>query len=244
MAEPWVTILTPVANGWQFLPICAEGVFRQEDRGWDWWIGINGHGSTGGAALLAAQRVLQMAAAAGLAERVHVVNMPDVNSKVGAMNGLVAVSTAAPWVAVLDCDDLWLPEKLSAQREVVKSGEGASLSVVGTWCNYFGPKIRQPFGPTLPAHFVPPAAFRRGNPIINSSAIVRQDLAHWEDRFGLDDYDLWLRILKEGGRFFNVPRVLTMHQLHEDSAFNGKGGQDVAGLLAWHFPAVGATATT
>jgi hypothetical protein len=233
---PWLTILTPVANGWEFLGLCAEGVFAQTEKGWDWWIGINGSGLVGEGAVGAGRVVLQKAAALGLGDRVHVICLPEVRGKVEAMNALVDIAPPTPWVAVLDCDDVWLPRKLGIQKMILDKAvaERPRLTVIGSWCNYIGAGIKVPFGPKLPPFWVPPAAFAAGNPIVNSSALIRRSAARWEDRFGLDDYDLWLRILKEGGEFFNVPEILVLHRLHAGSAFNGKGGQDVRGLLAWH----------
>jgi hypothetical protein len=178
--------------------------------------------------------VLQKAAGLGLEGRVHVVNLPDVSSKVGAMNALVGLSGFTPWIAVLDCDDVWLPSKLAAQRHTIQK-MGSDISVIGTFCYYFGEGVKEAMGPALPPLFIPPDVFRSMNPIVNSSAILKRELAAWEDRFALDDYDLWLRILKGGGKFFNIPHVLVMHRLYRESAFNASGKQDVAGLLAYHF---------
>lgn len=229
--NPWVSILTPVYNGWELLPMCAEGIFQQTEKGWDWWIGINGHGPTGGKAAGVARVVLEAAAKKGLEKRVHVVVFPDVASKVTTINAIRQISGSTPWVAVLDCDDIWLPDKLLAQKHAIQK---TGADVIGTFCNYFGKGVKQAFGPRLPGLEIPAELFWKENPIVNSSAILKRELAHWEDRFGLDDYDLWLRILKGGGKFFNVPQILVMHRLHEGSAFNGKGGQDVGGLLAYH----------
>lgn len=238
VAEPWVTILTPVANGWEFLGLCAEGIFAQTEKGWDWWIGLNGSGLDD-AGVATAKAVLQKAEGLGLGAQVHVVGLPEARGKVEAMNTLVEISGASkacPWVAVLDCDDVWLPRKLGLQKMMLDRGvaEKPRLTVVGSWCNYIGPGVPPNQGPRLPGFWVPPSAFAAGNPIVNSAALIRRTAARWEDRFGLDDFDLWLRILKEGGEFFNVPEVLVLHRLHPGSAFNGKGKQDVRGLLAWH----------
>ena len=71
-----ISILTTVYNGYEFLNECAKGVFIQECKykhvefEWEWWIGINGHGS-GGEALEAALRIQD--------PRVHVINLPEVN---------------------------------------------------------------------------------------------------------------------------------------------------------------------
>ncbi len=69
---------------------------------------------------------------------------------------------------------------------------------------------------------------------MNSSALLRKELAHWEDRFGLEDYDLWIRLSRAGKRLYNLPESLFLHRIHAASAFNGKGRQDAEGLRAFY----------
>jgi glycosyltransferase involved in cell wall biosynthesis len=225
-----VSILTPVFNGWEFLPDCAQGVYAQEGVAREWLIGINGHGADGGAAAAAT--------AALLAARppppdclVRPLVLPHARGKVEAINALVAAATAAaPWIAVLDCDDVWAPRKLAAQLSAASpAGPAAGADVIGTHCLYFGDMLAP--GPRLPSGWIPSDAWRSGNPLINSSVILRRELAHWEDRFGLDDYDLWIRLSLAGRRMYNLAEPLTYHRIHATSAFNGKGRQDVRGLL-------------
>lgn len=241
--KPWVSILTPVANGWEYLEECATSVFLQTRRlgatelSWEWLIGVNGHGPDGGAAMREARYILDMfSLEAGDPHfkgcTVRVVNLPEARGKVEAMNALAAMATGE-WVAVLDCDDTWEPNKLILQRLAVAEGsEGAGADVVGTFCWYFGEVVSA--GPALPAGWLDFKTIANGNPIINSSAILRREHARWEDRFGLDDYDLWLRLSKGGARLYNLPCRLVRHRIHAASAFNGKGVQDVNGLLAYH----------
>lgn len=241
--RPWVSIVTPVYTGWEFLEECALSVYLQATRHpsiepivWEWWIGINGHGNDGGKALQLAYKIKDLFSSHvhGHGE-VHVVNLPRVRGKVEALNTLVDFSRGE-WIAVLDCDDTWERNKLLSQRAVIDflpPEDRETLAVVGTHCWYFG-DMNGP-GPTLPTGIVKgERVLTGGNPIINSSALIRRDLAYWEDRFGLEDYDLWLRLALAGYTFFNIEDRLVYHRLHKGSAFNGKGVQDLEGLLAYH----------
>jgi len=228
---PWVSILTPVYNGIEFLEECAMSVCLQMTSHhstsftWEWIIGINGHGD-GGSVLAEAMRIKQKC----MIDTITVVNLPGVEGKVGALNAMTAVAKG-DWIAVLDCDDTWERTKLIAQRLAIERAP-QPIDVIGTFCRYFGDIVSD--GPLLPSGWIPPESFRRSNPIINSSVLIARRLAHWEDRFGLEDYDLWLRLQKEGARFFNVPLHLVNHRIHMASAFNGKGKQDLEGLLHYH----------
>ena len=195
---------------------------------WEWWIGINGHGN-GGDVLTKAKRIQQKCGSHIEDCIIHVVNLPTVKGKVMALNALSARATGE-WIAVLDCDDTWERTKLLTQRLAIERSP-RPIDVIGTFCRYFGDINSD--GPILPSGWIPPESIERSNPIINSSVLIKRGLAYWEDRYGLEDYDLWLRLLP-GARFFNIPLHLVNHRIHGDSAFNGKGLQDVKGLLQYH----------
>ena len=223
-----ISILTTVYNGYEFLEECAKSVLLQQchyndiDISWEWWIGINGHGE-GGEALRIALGIQ------GLDPRIHVINMPDVNGRVCALNTLRGKATGK-WIAILDCDDIWDECKLIAQMGAIKMSK-KPIDIIGTFCSYFG---EYEGSPKLPSGWISHSDIVAGNPMINSSVVMRAELAIWEDRFGLEDYDLWIRMNAAGKHMFNVPHALVRHRIHRGSAFNGKGGQGLEGLRAFH----------
>jgi len=236
--KPWVSILTPLYNGVEFLEQCAMSVCLQNLKNevtevtLDWWIGVNGHGD-GGAVLLRAQQVAEKCRNFCT---VHVVNLAT-KGKVATLNAL-ATKASGEWIAVLDGDDTWERNKLIYQKLAIDQSK-RKIDVCGTYCRYFGDLVSN--GPELPRGYISSKEIWEANPIINSSALIRRELALWEDRFGLEDYDLWLRLADSGSVFFNVPEYLVNHRIHAGSAFNGKGKQDVPGLLSYHlFKATGA----
>jgi len=236
MSQPWVSILTPVFNGIEFLEECAMSVCLQNcsydstSFTWEWWIGINGHGIHGGDVLLQAKEIQRKCKGSIGDCVIHVVNLPFAKGKVEALNELVSQSKG-DWIAVLDCDDTWERDKLLYQKLTVDISP-YPIAVIGTLCRYFGEFESN--GPNLPVALINNNYFWTGNPIINSSAIIKREYAHWESRFGLEDYDMWLRLSKKDLKFFNVPKRLVNHRIHKKSAFNGKGAQDVTGLLNYH----------
>jgi glycosyltransferase involved in cell wall biosynthesis len=236
MTVPWVSIITPVYNGVEFLKECAMSVCLQNCKDkdteftWEWWIGINGHGETGGVALKEAEELRDICSNYIGDNKIHVVNLPGVRGKVAASNELVARSTGE-WIAVLDCDDTWERNKLLYQKIFIEKYP-TPIHVIGTFCTYFGDMRGIP---KIPAGILTEKDIWESNPIINSSAILRREYAHWEDRFlGLDDYDLWLRLCKKGLTFFNIHYTLVNHRVHANSAFNAKGVQDLEGLKKYH----------
>ena len=39
----------------------------------------------------------------------------------------------------------------------------------------------------------------------------------------MEDYDLWIRIIKQNKRFYNCPQITVKHRVHNLSAFNSGG---------------------
>ena len=131
------------------------------------------------------------------------------------------------FIALLDVDDVWFPQKLDKQVPYLDQ-----YDVVGSQCLYFGDKSSQS---TIRSGDISTFNFKRGNPMINSSVIIKKEWAHW-NHIILEDYDLWIRLRKQGKRFYNCEEVLVKHRIHSKSAFNSKGnGQYVQKLLKMHF---------
>lgn len=229
-----ISILTTVKNGYEFLEECAASIFLQRCHygdvhiQWEWCIGINGHGETGGPAAVAALKIQK----AWPQYKIHVVNMPGAEGRVAALNALCS-KTTGEWIAILDCDDVWEEDKLITQMIAVKMGKTRPIDILGTHCTYFGSVAA--VSPRLPSGWISIDSVLSENPIINSSVLIRRELAFWEDRYGLEDYDLWIRSAKAGKTLFNVPHSLVKHRLHGASAFNASSGvQDLEGLRKFH----------
>ena len=49
-------------------------------------------------------------------------------------------------------------------------------------------------------------------------------MCYWDGKWnGVEDYDLWLKLWKQGKKFYNVNEIQVLHRIHNDSAFNAKG---------------------
>jgi hypothetical protein len=121
---------------------------------------------------------------------------------------------------------MWASTKLEKQAPYM-----STYDVIGTQCKYFGQRTGMP---PIPVGDLGEARvdFRQGNPIINSSCLIKKKHAHWSDRFIIEDYELWLRLWRSGARFFNIAETLVLHRIHAESAFNAQGnGNSVPALL-------------
>jgi glycosyltransferase involved in cell wall biosynthesis len=73
----FISILTPLYNGVEFLEECVDSVLAQTHTEWEMIIAVNGHGEDGGAVAVRAREV----AAKDGADRVRVVvQQPNVRS--------------------------------------------------------------------------------------------------------------------------------------------------------------------
>jgi glycosyltransferase involved in cell wall biosynthesis len=216
---PFVSILTPVYNGVEYLETCVQSVLNQTFTDWELFIGINGHGTNGGSAAAEARRL------SALDPRIKViVQPPPLKGKVESLNDLMKHVTSS-WVCLLDCDDKWHPKKLQYQIVALMT-EAKDAAVIGTQCEYFDEMTGTP---CIPHGYVDPDVLEQYNPIINSSAMIRADLCKWEyntiNNF-IEDYYLWTEIALAGHKLYNLPEVLTYHRIHKTSAFNSKNLSD------------------
>jgi len=100
-ASPLITCIVPVHNGERFLAAALDSLFEQTYRAVE--VVVVDDGSTDGTSRLLEQ----------YADRVSVVTRPNGGPAAARNTGLAAVR--GDWVAFLDSDDLWHPEKLTRQ---------------------------------------------------------------------------------------------------------------------------------
>lgn len=127
-------------------------------------------------------------------------------------NQLLRASTA-DWVAVLDDDDLMLPNHLETLLSVDPVAKG--IHIVYSYCKVDG---RPGWNPNREFSA---EALRRGNFIPSTALISRSMLltiGGWRPSSqvenGWEDWDLWLRALDGGAHFFCVPEVTWVYRFH------------------------------
>jgi len=223
-----ISVIIRLYNGIEFLEESLKSVLDQTYGNWEVLIGINGHGPTGGEVAVRALEIISNIARGD--PRIRVVNLPDARGGAEAMNELVK-EAVSDWIAILDVDDKWHPDKLMEQ---VLSSRSLMLTpdVIGTQCEYIGDMKGQP---KIPLGYIDINYFKIDNPILNSSVLMRKSLLHYTDLFNLDDYDLWCRLALNNKVFYNIDSVLTYHRVHKNSFYNSSRTQDPDALRRHHF---------
>lgn len=207
MSDIFVSILIPVYNGFEFFNECVESIKMQDYNNYQVIIGINGHNENSD---IFKSAVNIMNVVFSNSEDFIVLDLFNVKGKSNTLNNMIK-HAKYDWISLLDVDDFWMPSKLSSQIPYT-----SNYDVIGTNCKYFGDLN---ISPRLPLGDINNFDFFKYNPIINSSCLIKKELAYWDD-IDVEDYDLWLNLKKQNKKFYNVPTILTMHRIHKQSAFN------------------------
>ena len=152
--------------------------------------------------------------AAGLGARVVT---HEQNRGEGAARNSGMEAAAHEWVALLDCDDEWLPQHLETLWEardghvlvgsaILGTGSGARHGRVYGWTGRRPRVLRGPADVAVP-----------DTKLTSSSVLVRRDAAlragGFRDLDRAADLDMWLRLLEHGSALA-VPRVTALYHVH------------------------------
>jgi teichuronic acid biosynthesis glycosyltransferase TuaG len=201
-----ISILMPIYNGIEFIEESVKSIIIQSYTEWELIIGINGHPENSDVYKIASKFKN---------DKIKVLDLYTIRGKSDALNEMIKYSSN-DWIALLDVDDFWLPEKLESQIPYMEE-----YDVIGTHCKYFGDLN---ISPNIPIGDISNFNFLSVNPIINSSCLLKKELAQWNNTLnGVEDYDLWIRLWKLKKKFYNVNSIQIHHRIHKNSSFNSKG---------------------
>ena len=135
------------------------------------------------------------------------------------------------WIAILDSDDIWAPEKLEKQI-ILQKKMNADLLFTGS---AFMDSDGQPIDWYL--HAPSEVTYRhllKQNVLSNSSSLVRKEL--YEKYYAVgdgmhEDFAVWLGILKEGKKAYGVDEPLLTYRI----AISSKSGNKIkAAKMNWN----------
>ena len=206
---PQISVIIPTFNHGKFIAETLESVFAQTYQNYEVIVINDGSTDETEAVLgpdLEAQRIRYF--------------RQENQGVAAARNAGLALATGE-WIAFLDDDDLWPPDKLEWQ---VACLEASNAVVVGGLCSRFGLEgERKKKGDSHKIEFLATADLFRGNPfgspgqtLIRKSALEKiggLDTAIW----GLDDLDLWIRLSRIGS-IQRVDRVSLHYRVHDSNA--------------------------
>jgi len=212
-----ISVLIPIYNGIEFINSAVSSVLEQTYEDWELIIAVNGHPENSNVYQIAKEYEL-------ISDKIRVFDFYNVSGKADTLNAMIPYCKY-DYVAILDVDDIWLENKLQVQSKFLNC-----YDVIGGQCVYFGDL--ENIQPDIPFGDITIFDFRKVNPIINSSVVVRKYLCQWNEN-GIEDYDLWLRLRKNNRTFYNCKEVIVKHRIHKTSAFNSNGhASKIAQIIA------------
>ncbi len=146
--------------------------------------------------------------------RIHYVRLPESRGPAAARNAGILRSTA-PYIAFLDDDDEWLPEKLEVQLAAY-GRLPSSVAVVYTARVTLHAASNQRTITRFPSVFDP---VNVGNTVTTSSVLVRRthlaDVGIFDERLAaVEDFDLWIRLFG-CYRLVYLDTPLVVHRVHQ-----------------------------
>lgn len=206
MTHHYISILMPIYNGIEFLEQSLLSIIKQTYKNWELIIGINGVSINSDIHLKAIDICKKYKTDNDIS-----INYYDTKGKPATLNKMVK-DAKFNFIALLDVDDLWICDKLQKQLPYLDI-----YDVIGTGCQYFGDTNHKPILPYGDLRYF---NFFQFNPIINSSVILKKEIAEWNENEFVEDYDLWLKLFKSNKKFYNIDETLVLHRIYKTSFFN------------------------
>ena len=209
---PLISIVIPTYNHANFLKAAIDSVVAQTYRNWQAII-VNNFSDDNTIQIVSDFKD----------ERISLINFSN-DGVIAASRNEGIRNARGEFVAFLDSDDIWRPEKLA--RCVVALAAGSDIVCHGElWTGVDAPERVVMYGPRSRATYA--KLLYRGNCISTSATIVRRSLLTRLNGFDerpefvtAEDYDLWMRITRETTNISFVPEVLGEYRRHGGNASN------------------------
>lgn len=207
-----VSILMPAYNRADYI---AESIRSVQAQTWqNWELLIVNDGSKDNTAEIVAEY-------SSKDPRVILINQP--NAGCGAARNTGLSHAKGNWIAYLDSDDLWTPDKLEIQLAAAAEHPDVDVIYSRGWM-FFDTDLtnREPYN-SVYGVYEGKDMYRmlyRRNDIPILSVIVKRSMV---DKVGpqsnitIEDYDYWMRIGKAGGRFYGIDQALFFYRRHGTS---------------------------
>jgi hypothetical protein len=209
---PLVSVIIPAYNSSDFIVDALSSVFAQTFQ--DFEVIVVNDGSPDTEEL---DRVLEPYLA-----RITYLQQPNRGPAAARNAGIRRAQ--GEYVAFLDSDDIWEPEFLASQLSLFESQPGTDLVYANLRLFGDSPRAGRDYMRECPSQG--PATFEsvlcEKCQIPTTATVARRhalvDAGLFDESLRIsEDYDLWLRIARRGGRILYQRRVLARHRLHGES---------------------------
>lgn len=231
MTAPRVSVVIPTYNHAAFIGTALSSVRAQSFADWEVLI-INNHSTDDTARIIDEFRDARI-------RRIDFANQ----GVIGASRNVGIREACGEFVAFLDSDDQWLPDKL--MRTLARMEQGADLVCHAEQWTGAGIERAVRYGPIARASY--DQLLFAGNCLSTSATTVRTAALRACGGFResatfvtAEDYDLWLRLARDGVRFDFIDAVLGKYVLHADNQIRAihRNTDAVTAVVEDHFAAL------
>jgi glycosyltransferase involved in cell wall biosynthesis len=141
------------------------------------------------------------------------------NSGLSATRNVGTRESTSEWIAFLDADDLWEPEKLEIQMAALARNPQADICYTARreFTQDGGVKRLGKVVKAAPAVHIREALFRNTN-FLSSSVVIRRatliEIGGFSPHTKVEDWDLWLRLFHAGFQFVDCQEPLMLYRIH------------------------------
>ena len=211
---PLVSVITPVFNSARYLPETYESLLAQSYNNWEWVV-------TDDCSSDDSWKILSDISKSDPRVKVH---RNGVNSGAAVSRNVAIDKSVGDFIAFLDSDDYWFPDKLLRQIEFMGDGIDFSFTAYEIM-NDSGQSLGKVVDGNRFAAFGYKDMLLKSATIGCSTVILRRsafsDISMPLIRTG-QDYALWLKLLKTGTCAHLFSRVLTRYRISPNSISRNK----------------------
>jgi len=216
-SQPCVSVLMPAFQAEKFIQASIQSVV---DQNWaDWELLILNDGSTDRTKDIVQEFINQYPNRnIRLLEHEHNLGL------IAARNCLLEAASGK-YIAWLDADDLYSPEKLAKQIQVLDSKEGIDICATEYFTlEMLNQRLKRRRSYSFDSDLK--ALLSVYNPICNSTTMIKSDIAKQflflDSKMYAEDYDVWCRMASHNLRFYTIKDALLTYRIHENQISRAK----------------------
>lgn len=206
----------PAYNAAQYIEAAVQSVLQQTFPNWELLV-VNDGSTDNTPAIVEAYCKSD--------ERIKLIN--QANAKIGAARNTAIAAAQGEWIAFLDADDLWVPDKL--EKQILLSKAQPSVDVIFTqgWSFYGTDLHNLELYDAITGLYPPNEMYRllyQRNYIPVLSVLAKRSMVLAigpQERnmlyLSCEDYDYWLRMAKAGASFYGMEERLFYYRKHQAS---------------------------
>jgi glycosyltransferase involved in cell wall biosynthesis len=207
-----ISILLATYNGEKYIKESIDSIFNQTFDKWELLIGFNGTTDN-------SKKIVNEYNDS----RIRIFDYGNDKGKAKTLNKLI-LEAKYDWITIQDDDDIWVENKLEKQIKFIDN-----YDVIGTMISYIDENLNFKGQPNLSLNHedITRRSLSGDNQIANTSAIFKKrdalEINGWDTTIdGIEDFDFWLKLMRDKKKFINLPEKLVLHRLHSNSNFNTK----------------------